>query len=94
VWLGAVLLAPDSESGNGFGGQGRGALLSTLPVQRDMRASAELHVAPAGGGELGHPQSCLDGGEQQRVVAAADPAGASGAASRAFTSGGSRKDTS
>ena len=40
-----------------------------------MSAGAELDVADAQGGELGDAQAGLDHGQEQRVVAAAEPGG-------------------
>ena len=58
-----------------------------------MGARAEVDVAAGQGGEFGDPQPGVDGEQQQRVVAPAEPGGASGAASSASISAPVRKHT-
>ena len=59
-----------------------------------MRAGAEVDVAAGQAGQLGDAQPGLDGEQQQRVVAAAGPGAAVGAASSASISGSVRNVTS
>ena len=56
-----------------WAGERGGPVLAALAVAADVRAGAEVDVVAGQAGELGDPQSGLDGEQEQGVVAAAVP---------------------
>ena len=75
-WLDAAFWLQTLRAATVWAVKGVARCFRPFPVQRICGPLPSCTSRPAGGGELGHPQSRLDGGEQQSVVATTDPAGA------------------
>ena len=73
VWFSSTLGEPDAKHAARLGGERRDPLLAAFAVAAQVGAGAELDVRAGEGGELGDAQAGLDGDEEQRMVAAADP---------------------
>ena len=81
-----ALLQPLAKHGDGLAGQRRRSCFRPFPRRSGCAGRCRGARPGSGGGELGDPQPGLDRDGEQRVVAAADPPGRSGAASSASTS--------
>jgi hypothetical protein len=75
VGLTSSLVQPDPEDGNSVCGERCAALLASLAEASDVCPLVETDIPAAEPGELGDPQASLDGGHQESVITATDPAG-------------------
>jgi hypothetical protein len=68
-----AFLEPGGQDLDRLAGERDGALLAVLAEGEQVADRAEVHVLAAQSGQFRDPQSGLDRGQQQRVVASAGP---------------------
>jgi hypothetical protein len=64
---------PCFQDGDCGFGEGRTPLLAALADDADVSARAEGHIVPGEPRQFGQPESRLDGHQEQRMIAAAEP---------------------
>ena len=75
LWLAAAFFKPAGERFDGLGGEWDDPLFASLALAEQVRAGTESDVLAGQAGEFGDAQAGRDRGQEQRVVASAEPRG-------------------